>query len=127
LCGWQQGELEQELVVRMQQLSGAVMAKGFEDTALYCHLRFVALNEVGGDPGRFGESPAEFHAWCQRNQVRWPTTMLGTSTHDTKRSEDVRARLAVLSEDPAGWGRAVARFSELAARHRQGAWPDRAF
>ncbi len=126
LCGWQQGELEQELVVRMQQLSGAVMAKGFEDTALYCHLRFVALNEVGGDPGRFGESPAEFHAWCQRNQTRWPTTMLATSTHDTKRSEDVRARLALLSEDPAGWGRAVGGFSELAARHRQGAWPDRA-
>lgn len=125
LCGWVQGEQEQELVLRTQQLSGAVMAKGFEDTALYCHQRFVALNEVGGDPGRFGEPPAEFHAWCQRQQQRWPTTMLGTSTHDTKRSEDVRARLALLSEDPAGWARAVARFSELAARHRQGAWPDR--
>lgn len=125
LCGWIQGDLEQELVLRAQQLSGAVMAKGFEDTALYCHHRLVALNEVGGDPDRFGESPAELHAWCQRVQQRWPTTMLGTSTHDTKRSEDVRARLALLSEDPAGWAAAVHGFSRLAARHRQGEWPDR--
>lgn len=126
LCGWIQGELEQELVLRAQQLSGAVMAKGFEDTALYCHHRLVALNEVGGDPGRFGEAPADFHAWCQRVQQRWPTTMLGTSTHDTKRSEDVRARLALLSEVPRAWEAAVRRWSELAERHRQGGWPDRA-
>lgn len=125
LCGWIQGDLEQDLVLRLQQLSGAVMAKGYEDTALYCHHRFVGLNEVGGDPGRFGETPAEFHAWCQRIQTRWPATMLATSTHDTKRSEDVRARLAVLSEVPARWDAAVRRWSELARRHRQGRWPDR--
>lgn len=126
LCGWIQGELEQELVARFQQLSGAVMAKGFEDTALYRHHRLVCLNEVGGDPRRFGEDPADFHAWCQRIQHRWPTTMLGTSTHDTKRSEDTRARLAVLSEVPARWDEAVRRWSQRAERHRRGRWPDRA-
>jgi (1->4)-alpha-D-glucan 1-alpha-D-glucosylmutase len=125
LCGWIQGDLEQKLVLRLQQLSGAVMAKGYEDTALYCHQRFVALNEVGGDPERFGEAPADFHAWCQRIQARWPATLLGTSTHDTKRSEDVRARLAVLSEVPERWDAVVRRWSELAERHRHGRWPDK--
>ena len=126
LSGFTQGPKELGLLLRFQQLSGAVMAKGVEDTALYCHQRLLCLNEVGGDPGRFGEPPAAFHAWCQRVQQRWPRTMLGTSTHDTKRSEDVRARLALLSELPGPWEAAVRRWSERAERHRQGRWPDRA-
>ncbi|MFC0434164.1 malto-oligosyltrehalose synthase [Kutzneria buriramensis] len=87
-----------ELATRVQQTSGMVMAKGVEDTAFYRYNRFVALNEVGGDPSRFGVSPAEFHAAMQAREAGSPTTMTALSTHDTKRSEDVRARLAALSE-----------------------------
>jgi (1->4)-alpha-D-glucan 1-alpha-D-glucosylmutase len=80
-----------------------VMAKGVEDTAFYRYNRFVALNEVGGDPGRFGVSPAEFHTALARREATVPRTMTTLSTHDTKRSEDVRARLAVLAEIPREW------------------------
>jgi (1->4)-alpha-D-glucan 1-alpha-D-glucosylmutase len=91
---------DDELACRMQQLSGATMAKGVEDTAFYRYARFVGLNEVGGDPGEFGLSVAEFHALQEARQNRWPDTMTALSTHDTKRGEDVRARLAVLAELP---------------------------
>ncbi len=101
------GPLESDLVVRFQQLSGAVMAKGLEDTAFYRYHRLVALNEVGGDPGRFGTSPDEFHAANERRAAERPATMLTTTTHDTKRSEDVRTRIAVLSEMPGRWERFV--------------------
>ena len=84
----------------MQQLSGATMAKGVEDTAYYRYARFVALNEVGGDPGKFGIPLAEFHALQTERQQRQPESMTALSTHDTKRGEDVRARLAVLAEIP---------------------------
>ncbi|MEX2586585.1 MAG: malto-oligosyltrehalose synthase [Actinomycetota bacterium] len=94
---------EVELALRFQQLSAPVMAKGVEDTALYNYNRLVALNEVGADPGVFGTTPKQFHDWCLQVQKSRPSTMLGTSTHDTKRSEDVRARLAVLSEMPELW------------------------
>jgi len=87
-----------ELATRVQQTSGMVMAKGVEDTAFYRYNRFVALNEVGGDPSRFGVPPAEFHAAMQAREAGSPDTMTALSTHDTKRAEDVRARLAVLSE-----------------------------
>jgi len=87
-----------ELATRIQQTSGMVVAKGVEDTAFYRWTRFVALNEVGGAPDRFGVSPAEFHAAAQAREAGWPATMTALSTHDTKRSEDVRARLAALSE-----------------------------
>ena len=87
-----------ELATRVQQTSGMVMAKGVEDTTFYRYNRFVALNEVGGDPSRFGVSPAEFHAANQARQAGSPDAMTALSTHDTKRAEDVRARLAVLSE-----------------------------
>ncbi|MEU0556076.1 malto-oligosyltrehalose synthase [Dactylosporangium sp. NPDC006015] len=87
-----------ELCARFQQLTGAVMAKGVEDTAMYRWNRFVALNEVGGDPSRFGVPPLEFHAAAVRRLDEWPAGMTTLSTHDTKRGEDVRARLAVLSE-----------------------------
>ena len=110
-----------ELAVRMQQLSGATMAKGVEDTAYYRYARFVALNEVGGDPGRFGIPLAEFHALQAERQQRQPESMTGLSTHDTKRGEDVRARLAVLAEIPDRWAAFAETF--LAAT----AVPNRAF
>ncbi len=87
-----------ELTVKVQQTSGMVMAKGVEDTAFYRFNRFVALNEVGGAPDHFGVDPAEFHATAAARDAGWPATMTSLSTHDTKRSEDVRARLAALSE-----------------------------
>ncbi|MDT4971441.1 MAG: (1-_4)-alpha-D-glucan 1-alpha-D-glucosylmutase, partial [Pseudonocardiales bacterium] len=92
-----------ELCVRFQQASGAVMAKGVEDTTYYRYTRFIALNEVGGDPARFGIAPDDFHAAQHRRQQIAPHSMTTLSTHDTKRGEDVRARLAVLSELPAEW------------------------
>ncbi|WP_433204739.1 malto-oligosyltrehalose synthase [Dactylosporangium sp. CS-047395] len=96
-----------ELAQRFQQLTGAVMAKGVEDTAMYRWNRLIALNEVGGDPSRVGVEPGEFHAAQIRRLREWPNTMTTLSTHDTKRGEDVRARLAVLSEIPAEWAAAV--------------------
>ncbi|WP_425457951.1 malto-oligosyltrehalose synthase [Actinotalea subterranea] len=92
-----------ELLVRFQQTCGAIMAKGVEDTAFYRWTHLVALCEVGGAPERFAISPDELHAWAARAQDHAPVAMTGLSTHDTKRSEDVRARLAVLSELPAEW------------------------
>jgi (1->4)-alpha-D-glucan 1-alpha-D-glucosylmutase len=105
---------DDELAVRFQQYTGAVMAKGVEDTAFYRYSRFTALNEVGGDPGRFGVPVADFHAASAARQDRWPDGMTALSTHDTKRSEDVRARLAVLSELPGEWAGAVRRWTARA-------------
>ncbi|SHN48017.1 malto-oligosyltrehalose synthase [Cryptosporangium aurantiacum] len=105
---------DDELAIRFQQTSGAVMAKGAEDTAFYRWTRFVALNEVGGDPTKFGGSPAEWHAAAQARQAVFPRGMTTLSTHDTKRSEDVRARLAVLSELPDEWADAVRRWRDIA-------------
>ena len=119
------GDLETTLVMRFQQLTGPVMAKGVEDTAFYCFNRLVALNEVGGDPGRFGFSPDDFHKACAETQVEWPRSMLASSTHDTKRSEDMRARLHLLSEIPERWREAVERWTELNERYRSGDFPDR--
>jgi malto-oligosyltrehalose synthase len=107
-----------ELTVRFQQTSGPVQAKGVEDTAFYRWSRLVSLNEVGGDPDRFGVRPAEFHAAAGRLAVDWPATMTTLSTHDTKRQEDVRARLAVLAEMPAEWGRHVTEWHERAVPPR---------
>ncbi|MBN2357990.1 MAG: malto-oligosyltrehalose synthase [Deltaproteobacteria bacterium] len=119
------GEVEDELAGRFQQLSSAVMAKGVEDTAFYNYHRLAALNEVGGDPGRFGASLEEFHRRCEESRRRWPLSLLATSTHDTKRSEDVRSRLWVLSEPVAGWREAVLRLGALAQPQRQDGLPDR--
>ncbi|WP_214369061.1 malto-oligosyltrehalose synthase [Pseudonocardia sp. H11422] len=102
------------LTTRVQQTSGMVTAKGVEDTAFYRWNRFVALNEVGGDPARFGVSPAEFHAVAAAREAGRPASMTTLSTHDTKRSEDVRARLAVLAEIPGEWTGLMRRWS---ARH----------
>ena len=103
-----------EAATRFEQTSGPVMAKGVEDSAYYRWSRFVALNEVGGDPARFGSPVEEFHAAQQRRVERYPASMTTLSTHDTKRSEDVRARLAVLAELPSEWTRLV---RWLLARH----------
>jgi (1->4)-alpha-D-glucan 1-alpha-D-glucosylmutase len=119
-----------ELCARFQQLTGAVMAKGVEDTAMYRWNRFVALNEVGGDPSRFGVAPQEFHAAAARRLQDWPAGMTTLSTHDTKRGEDVRARLAVLSEAPdlltpllGRSGIPDASFEALFWQTVAGAWP----
>lgn len=122
------------LATRVQQTSGMVMAKGVEDTAFYRWNRFVALNEVGGAPDRFGVPVAEFHTEQARRAASWPATMTTLSTHDTKRSEDVRARLAVLAELPGEWTELVRRWSArhplperslelLAWQNLVGAWP----
>ncbi len=112
------------LAARFQQLTGAVMAKGIEDTLFYSYNRFVALNEVGGDPGRFGISPEELHAANTDRQRRWPRTLNTTSTHDTKRGEDVRARLALLSETADVWTATVTRWAAMSARYRTEDMPD---
>ena len=107
-----------ELRVRFQQLSATAMAKGVEDTAFYRHCRLVALNEVGGDPSVFGIDTERFHAWCTRAAERAPRSLLATATHDTKRGEDARLRVAMLAEMPEVWGAAVERWHALGARHR---------
>jgi (1->4)-alpha-D-glucan 1-alpha-D-glucosylmutase len=120
-----EGRLEAELAMRFQQFTGPVMAKAVEDTAFYCFNRFVCLNEVGGYPGRFGGSVDEFHRACAEDQRQWPYTMLATSTHDTKRSEDVRARLFLLSEIPAQWAETARRWSRMNEPHWRGRPADR--
>lgn len=107
------GPLETELAMRFQQFTGPVMAKSIEDTVFYRYNRMAALNEVGGDPGRFAIAPEEFHRRMTESHARWPLTMLATSTHDAKRSEDVRARLWLLAEIPTQWAAAVRGWSEL--------------
>ena len=103
-----------ELIVRFGQITGPVLAKGVEDTAFYRWPRLAALNEVGGDPDIFGISPAEFHAGAARLAARWPATMTTLSTHDTKRQEDVRARLAVLAELSQEWAHQVVAWHGMA-------------
>jgi (1->4)-alpha-D-glucan 1-alpha-D-glucosylmutase len=107
-----------ELSARFQQLSGPVVAKGMEDTAFYRYNRFVALNDVGGDPGRFSIDIDTFHRMNADAAARWPARMVNTSTHDSKRSEDVRARLAVISEHAHEWIAAVTRWSEITVPYR---------
>ncbi|SNR29521.1 malto-oligosyltrehalose synthase [Blastococcus mobilis] len=123
-----------EAATRFEQTSGPVMAKGVEDSAYYRWSRFVALNEVGGDPARFGSTVEEFHAAQQRRAERYPESMTTLSTHDTKRSEDVRARLAVLAELPSQWSGLVRTLlgrhpladrplAHLVWQNLVGAWP----
>ena len=123
-----------EAATRFEQTSGPVMAKGVEDSAYYRWARFVALNEVGGDPARFGSTVEEFHAAQQRRAELRPQSMTTLSTHDTKRSEDVRARLAVLAEIPTEWAGLVRGWlarhpladrplAHLVWQNLVGAWP----
>ncbi|MGC2696161.1 MAG: malto-oligosyltrehalose synthase [Candidatus Angelobacter sp.] len=109
--------------LKFQQLTGPVMAKGLEDTTFYIYNRFTAVNEVGGSPRQFGSTVDEFHSGNLKRAQDWPYSMLATATHDTKRSEDVRARLDVLSEMPKTWGTQVFRWRK-ANRSRKRMLPD---
>jgi (1->4)-alpha-D-glucan 1-alpha-D-glucosylmutase len=115
--------------MRLQQYTGPVHAKGVEDTAFYRYNVLLSLNEVGGKPGRFGVTPAEFHHENQFRLERWPLELTATSTHDSKLGEDVRARINVLSELPEEWRRGVGQWLRMNAPHRTqlgGEWaPDR--
>lgn len=119
------GVLESEFILRFQQFTSPVMAKGVEDTAFYCFNRMIGLNEVGGAPACDGRSVQQFHEYCARMQSTFPLTMTTLSTHDTKRCDDVRARLAALTEIPARWSGALQRWSKMNARYRTRQYPDR--
>ena len=119
------GRLESEFVMLFQQFCGPAMAKGVEDTAFYNYNRLVSLNEVGGDPGRFGVSVEDFHRFCEETQAAHPRTMLASSTHDTKRSEDVRARISVLSEMPPLWREALWGWQKINEKYKTDGLPDR--
>ncbi|TSA17105.1 MAG: malto-oligosyltrehalose synthase [Betaproteobacteria bacterium] len=105
--------------MKFQQFTSPVTAKGVEDTASYNYNRLVSLNEVGGDPDMFGMAVSAFHGASADRAARWPHTMLATSTHDNKRSEDVRCRIDVISEMPAAWRLALRRWSRMNASHRR--------
>jgi (1->4)-alpha-D-glucan 1-alpha-D-glucosylmutase len=119
------GPLETEFVHRFQQFTSPVMAKGVEDTAFYCYNRMIGLNEVGGAPDRDGVTSAEFHDYCRRMQASHPRTMTTLSTHDTKRSDDVRARLAVITEIPGQWKSFLRRWSRMNGSFKTQNQPDR--
>jgi (1->4)-alpha-D-glucan 1-alpha-D-glucosylmutase len=102
-----------EFIMRMQQITGPLMAKGVEDTLLYVYNRLLSLNEVGGNPGHFGITVDAFHAFNQQKSDRWTHSMNATATHDTKRGEDVRARLNILSEIPEEWEAQVKIWREI--------------
>jgi len=106
-------------VLKFQQLTGPIMAKGLEDTAFYIYNRLAALNEVGGEPQQFGISVDAFHERNLDRHRNWPATLVATSTHDTKRSEDVRARMLAISEIPELWRRSLARWRTVNRRWRK--------
>ena len=120
--GRHEGRAESELCLRLQQVTSPVMAKGVEDTVFYRFNRLLSLNEVGGEPNRFGTSVEEYHR--RRSQSSWECSLRATSTHDTKRSEDVRARLNLLSEMPDRWGSVVERWAAMHERHLVDGLPD---
>jgi (1->4)-alpha-D-glucan 1-alpha-D-glucosylmutase len=105
-------------VMKFQQMTSPVTAKGIEDTAFYLYNRLVSLNEVGGHPQQFGVTPATFHKHLRERQARWPFSLSATSTHDTKRSEDARARINVLSEIPREWRASVNRWAKLTRKYK---------
>jgi (1->4)-alpha-D-glucan 1-alpha-D-glucosylmutase len=107
-----------QFAMKFQQLSAPVQAKGIEDTCFYRYNVLLSLNEVGGDPGRFGERPEDFHESNRVRLERWPREMTTTSTHDTKRGEDARARLNVLTELAADWRNALTSWRAINASHR---------
>ncbi|MFP5249050.1 MAG: hypothetical protein ACLGP3_04405 [Acidobacteriota bacterium] len=119
------GGLETEFLLRFQQFTSPVMAKGVEDTALYCFNRLIGLNEVGFAPDLDGMSLEEFHERLRRRQAEHPFTMNTLSTHDIKRCEDVRARLAVLTEIPGRWKSALLRWSRMNEPFKTAKYPDR--
>ncbi len=109
---------------RLMQFTGPLMAKGVEDTLMYTYNRFIGHNEVGDSPGRFGMSPDQFHQSMQTRQTDWPLTMNNLATHDTKRGEDTRARLAVLTNLPDAWLAEVGEWQRLNADSKEGDRPD---
>ncbi|AXI77016.1 malto-oligosyltrehalose synthase [Peterkaempfera bronchialis] len=117
------GPARDDFAARFAQTCAAAAAKGLEDKAFYRWYPLLSLNEVGGDPGHPGTTPEQFHAWCTHIQRHWPTGLAALSTHDTKRSADARARLAVLAEMPDAWAEAHRAWSQAAARHRTGSQP----
>jgi len=114
----EQREAHIHFVMKFQQSSGPVMAKGVEDTVFYIYNRLAALNEVGGNPGLFGIDTGEFHRLNASRLEHFPHSLLASSTHDTKRSEDVRMRLVALSEMPDRWSAALKTWSKLTKKHR---------
>jgi (1->4)-alpha-D-glucan 1-alpha-D-glucosylmutase len=121
----QLNESEADFVAKWQQLTPAVMAKGVEDTTFYAFDRLVSCNEVGSQASLVGISADRFHEFCHYLSERWPNGMLATSTHDNKRSEDVRARISILSEIPERWAEALHLWSQLNATAWQNRLPDR--
>ena len=117
-------EVACDFVLSFQQVSGPAMAKGAEDTAFYSANRLVSLNEVGGNPGRFGANPSSFHKLASAYADRWPGTMLPTATHDTKRGEDTRLRIAALSEVPHEWSILVRGWLQAHEAYRPREGPD---
>jgi (1->4)-alpha-D-glucan 1-alpha-D-glucosylmutase len=111
--------VRRDFVVKFQQCTGPIMAKGVEDTAFYVYNRLVALNEVGGNPGIFSAPMEAFHKQCVQRQTDWPRNLLATSTHDTKRSEDVRARILAISEMPVEWSQAVRKWHTANRKHKE--------
>jgi (1->4)-alpha-D-glucan 1-alpha-D-glucosylmutase len=118
-------EAEADFVAKWQQLTPAVMAKGVEDTTFYSYDRLVSCNEVGSQASLVGISADRFHEFCHYLSDRWPNGMLATSTHDNKRSEDVRARISILSEIPERWSEALHVWSQLNTTAWQNRLPDR--
>ena len=121
----ERGAAEDRFIMRFQQFTSPAMAKGVEDTTFYNYNRFTSLNEVGCDPAFFGITVGQFHEYCVYMQRHWPAAMLATSTHDTKRSEDVRARINLLSEIPQKWTSAVRRWTVINERYRRDGSPNR--
>lgn len=117
-AGRRHDSVRHEVVIRFQQLCGAVMAKGVEDTAFYRWTHLVSLCEVGGAPARFAAGPDELHAWATATQTARPATMTAGSTHDNKRGEDVRARIGVLSEFAQEWSDLVAQLRQITTEAR---------
>lgn len=106
-------------IMKFQQLTGPLMAKGFEDTALYVYNRLISLNEVGADPSKFGITLPEFHRKIRHRGIKWKFSLNTTSTHDTKRGEDVRARINVLSEIPDEWNSRIKKWRDMNANYKQ--------
>ena len=113
------GQAHTRFVLKFQQTTAPVMAKGVEDTVFYIYNRLSALNEVGGEPQQFGLSVEAFHERNADRQRQWPATLLATSTHDTKRSEDVRARIVAISEVPDLWRRSLQRWRTVNRRWKK--------
>lgn len=118
------GDQEIEFVRRFQQFTGPVMAKSLEDTVFYIYHPLTSANEVGGNPKEPSVSTHEFHQWCEYISHNWPLTMLAGSTHDTKRSEDIRARLNLLSEIPDAWLAAVKEWQQINSKSKNRGVPD---